>query len=269
MSRQVVRRLGALIAIALLSTAFWGTAASPAHAVKAIKSMAFGRTSDRIEVLTIYETSAAAQKMVSKSLKVANKPMKKAAGFKGLSVLQSQDGKRVAALSQWEELESYQAFAESLALDSSRSRASDSAFSPPAPAQTLTWEVVEAQAAIAGATPAIRGREPVVQFAQFTAKTPDVRSQVMEILRATIPELFQKQPIPQSILLLRSPDSGDYALLSIWNCSAAFEDVGQPTAIASSEGLSALADSDQHLYDVVTILPAPTKKDKDKDFSYY
>jgi heme-degrading monooxygenase HmoA len=267
--RHFLRALTMVVAMGLIAIACWGSAVSPAQADKFMKSMPLDDTSGGVEVLTIYKTSVATQKMLSKSLKTASKPMKKAMGFKGLSLLQSQDGEQLVAFSQWEDLESFQTYAASLTSTPSQYKSLGSGFAPPEPSQTLTLKIIEAQTAIAGATPAIRGREPVVQFVQLTGKTPDAQPLVLDALKSTIPDLLQQQPIPQSILLLKHPESGDYSLLSIWNCSAMFEDVGSPTVIELSEDLLALADSDQHIYDVVTILPAPTKQDKEKGYGYY
>jgi hypothetical protein len=41
-----------------------------------------------------------------------------------------------------------------------------------------------------------------------------------------------------------------------------FEDVGKPKAIAVSSDSEAIADSEQNLYNVITIIPAEVKKDK-------
>jgi heme-degrading monooxygenase HmoA len=275
MLRQVFRSLGVSLVVAFV---WLGLTASPAQADKVIKSMVFAEESDRIEVLTLYETPAMTQKLIAKSLKITNKPMKKAMGFQGLATLQSQDGTQLASFSQWDDLESYQAYAESLTTtyDKAYSKpqssgyGGSSSYTPPEPTQTLVLKIIDAQTSVEGATPAIRGREPVVQLVQFTAKTPDAQPQILERLQALIPDLLQQQPIPQSILLLKNPEvGGDYSLLRIWNCSALFEDVGQPTEIALEEDLLALTESEQHLYDIFTILPAPPKKAKDKDYSYY
>ncbi len=65
----------------------------------------------RIEVATVYETAYATQKATIKALKVSNKSMKKATGFKGAATLRSQDGKQVIVFSQWQDAVSYQTYA--------------------------------------------------------------------------------------------------------------------------------------------------------------
>lgn len=260
--KEIVQQSQAVLITCLLSLGIWALLCHPAEAGKVMKSLAFDAASGTVEIATIYETSYAAQKSVMKSLKAGSKAMKKAPGFKGFSMLQSQDGNQVIALSQWQDLGSYQAYTPTLSADSSKAATSAAASAPPVPTRTLTLEIVKAQAAIAGATPALRGKEAVVQLAQFIPKDPEARSQLLSRVEAMIPTLLQKQPVPQSILLLKGIDTDTVALQTNWNCSALFEDVGQPMAIEPSSELVALADHQQTLFNVATIIPAEVKQDK-------
>jgi len=236
---------------------------SPVQAGKFMASLVFDPASDPVEVAAIYDTSYATQKTLVKSLKISNKLMKKATGFKGFSLLQSQDGKQVIALSQWQDLPSYQAYVPPLVTESSNSKSSEGLAAPPVPSQTLMFEVVNAQTAIAGATPALRGKEAVVRLTQLAPKSPEMRSQVLTSMEAMVPALLQNQPIPQSVILLKSLDSDDLVLMTNWNCSAMFEDVGKPEAIALSSDLTELVDNKQNIYNVITIIPAEVKKAKE------
>lgn len=222
------------------------------------KALEFAAASGTIEVAAIYETSFTTQKSVGKSLKISSKLMKKAPGFKGFSTLQSQDGTQLIVFSQWQDLGSYQAYAPSLTPDSSKTTAS----TLPAPTSTLIFEVVSVQPGIKGATPALRGKEAVVQFTQFIPKNPDARSQILTSVSEMIPNLLAKQPIPQSVLLLKGVETEQIALLTNWNCSALFADVGEPVAIEPSSDLVALANNEQHLYNVVNIVPAEVKEEE-------
>jgi len=127
------------------------------------------------------------------------------------------------------------------------------------------FEVATMRPAIAGATPALRGKEAVVQLVEFTAKTPEARTSVLSRLQTVVPDLLQKQPIPQSMVVLKGLENGPIALLTNWNCSALFEDVGKPTPFVPDDELVALADSQQQLYNVVTIIPAEVKKEAKAD----
>lgn len=254
--------LGLLLCLTLiLCTGFAG----PARAGKAMKSLALAPSSSTVEVVALYETSYAAQKTVAKALKTSSKLMKKAAGFQGFSLLQSQDGKQVVAFSQWQDLASYQAYTASQPTDSNPPSPSPGLAPPPAPTQVQMFEGATTQTAIAGATPALRGKEAVVQLVEFTTKTPEGRTRVLNHLQTVVPDLLQKQPIPQSMVVLRGVDNGPIALLTNWNCSALFEDVGKPTPFVPDDELVALADSQQQLYNVVTIIPTEAKKEAKAD----
>ncbi|GBO56384.1 hypothetical protein APA_4720 [Pseudanabaena sp. lw0831] len=238
------------------------TSPIPSQAGKVMSSLKFDDSSGIVEVIAIYETSYSAQKGIVKSLKIGNKLIKKSLGFKGFLILQSQDGKHVASLSQWQDLASYQANISTIATDSNKVNAADTLAMPPAPTQTLMFEVATAQTSIAGTSPALRGKEAIVQLTRFTTQKPDTRSHSLNLVEEMIPNILRNQPIPQSVILLKGIDSNDFALMTNWNCSAMFEDVGKPKAIALSSDLESLVDDEQNLYNVVTIIGAQEKKIK-------
>lgn len=64
-----------------------------------MKSFSFDPPTAAVNVVTIYETSPTTQEDVLDTLK-ASKAIKKAPGFKGLSILQSEDGSRIISLFQ-------------------------------------------------------------------------------------------------------------------------------------------------------------------------
>lgn len=222
-----------------------------------MKAVAFDPPGGAIAVAAIYETSYPAQKPLVKSLKLSNKLMKKAAGFKGAFTLRSQDGKQVIAFSQWQDLASYQAFAPTVTASATTTAP---ATPSPAPNRTQVFEVAALQPSIQGTIPALRGKEAVVQWMQVTPKTAKGQMQTLPLLESIIPDVLQTQPIPQSMVLLRGVEDGGLALLTNWNCSALFEDVGKPVAIAPSKDLTAIADLDQRLYNVITLIPAEVQE---------
>ena len=120
-----------------------------AWAAKTSKSVAFDASTHAVEVVAIYDTSFATQKSVIKALKLSSKLMKKAPGFKGFSVLRSQHAIQLIALSQWQDLKSYKAYATLTATEPS-SQASKELQSIPTPTRTLTFELEKTQASIAG-----------------------------------------------------------------------------------------------------------------------
>lgn len=259
MLKQVLKQTKFRFLTGLLFLSMWLVFAQPAEAEKAAKALTFSPAGGGVEVLALYETSYAAQKSVVKSLKVPTKLMKKAIGFQGASMLRSQDGKQVIALSQWQDLASYQSYTPPATMSASAS---------PSPAQTLLFEVAAVQTSFPGATPALRGKEAVVQLTQLAPKMAEDRSQILAQAEAMLPNLLAQQPIPQSVLLLRgiAPDQADaIALMQNWNCSALFEDVGQPKAIELSSDLAAIANSTQQLYSVVNLIPGESQKPEEEE----
>lgn len=246
-SRNDLKRL--LVFLLLMSGCFAFPSPTQAGGMKAV---AFDPPGGAIAVAAIYETSYPAQKPLIKSLKISSKLMKKAAGFKGAFTLRSQDGKQVIAFSQWQDLASYQAFTPTVKVSVTPAAP---ATAPPAPTRTLVYDVAALQTAIEGATPALRGKEAVVQWMQVTPKAAKGQTQTLHLLEALIPEVLQTQPIPQSMVLLQGVEDDEVALLTNWNCSALFEDVGKPVAIVPSKDLTAIADIDQRLYNVITLIP--------------
>ena len=251
-----------------------------AQADKVPSSFKFDASSSAVNVANIYDTTLETQKSVIKTLK-SSKSMKKAPGFNSLSILKSEDGSRVVTLAQWQDLASYQAYTTPPVEESKSSKAEDAAKEDStksskskkekdkkdtvayAPTKTLVLQIGKTQAAVEGATPAIRGKEAVVELIQFKLKSPDAQSTVLSSVEGMFPSILEKQPAPQSVVLLKSVDNAEIALMANWNCSASFEDLGKPAAFEQPVDIASLADNDQRLYDVVKIIsPPPPKADK-------
>lgn len=263
--RYLTNRLSKFIVLFVL---FLGLNLGLAHptAAKPIKSIPFNLSSGAANVATIYDTSLATQKAVVKSIKSSKALLKKAPGFEGLSVLKSEDGSKVIFLSQWQDLASFQTYnAQPTADKSSQSNGTTAVATPP---RVVVFEIAKVQAR-EGATPALRGKEAVVQLSEFRLKNPAEQSQVIAQVEKMMPGILQKQPAPQSTILLRSTDNTEVALLANWNCSADFEDIGQPATFEPPNAdLVALADNEQHRYDVVQLMAVKAKKPKDfQEFS--
>lgn len=255
-----------------------------AQADKVPSSFKFDGSSNAVNVANFYDTTLETQKGVIKSLK-SSKSMKKAPGFNSLSILKSEDGSRVVTLAQWQDLASYQAYTtppvedtKSSKDDAEKEESTKSSKSKKekdkkdtvaiAPTKTLVLQIDKTQAVLEGATPAIRGKEAVVELNEFKLKSPDAQSTVLSSVEGMFPSILEKQPAPQSVVLLKSVDNAEIALMANWNCSASFEDLGKPAAFEQPVDIASLADNDQHLYDVVKIISAPPPKaDKKKEKS--
>lgn len=233
-----------------------------AWAGRSPRTIAFDATTN-VEIVEVYNTVDVTQKPIAKALKANGKAMQKAPGFKGFSIFKSQDKKRVIALSQWQDLESYQAYT-----SATGSNSSEAAQELPSPTRTLTFELVKTQPSIEGSTSALRGKEAVVDWIEFLPKSGNIQT-VVQRVETLIPKVLNKQPVPQSVVLLKAFDNNEVGLLINWNCSAMFEDLGKPTTIAIDNDITALADSDQRFYDVTQIIPIDTRKSSDKESEYY
>lgn len=257
-------KFGAFILSLLLCLSILLSNPNVAMADKAVKSFAFDPASPVVNVATIYETTLETQKAALSSTKASKSLLKSAPGFEGLSVLKSEDGSRVIVLSQWQDLTSYEAFSAQLteAATESKSKKGEAAL---APARTVVFEVGKVQAD-EGIVPALKGKEAIVQFSEFTLKDPADQPKLISSIEKLMPQALLKKPSPQSAILLQSTDGTDVALLANWNCTVDFAEGVTPTAFdAPTEDLIALADNDLHTYDVVRIMPAKVKEAKVKE----
>lgn len=160
-------------------------------AAKSVKSVSLAPSNGAVNVAAIYDTSLETQKGVIKSMKSSKSLLKKAPGFESLSVLKSEDGTRVIVLSQWQDLESFQTYSSQLTDESSnKSKSSKSKDAAIAPDRTVVFEVEKTQAADEGITPAIRGKEAVVQFSEFTVKNPDDQPKVIAGVEKMMPGIL-------------------------------------------------------------------------------
>lgn len=230
-----------------------------AEAAKVAKAIAFDPGVAAVNVAAIYETTPTTQKSTLKSLK-SIKTMKKAPGYSGSALLQSDDGTRIIALSQWKDLASYQAFITPPA-EGTKETEKKSKTPTAAPLKTVVFEIGKTQSIREGIVPTVKGKEAVVEFSDFTLKNVADKDKVVASAEKLIPSALLKQPSPQSVILLSSADSPEIALMANWNCTADFVEGEKPTAIDAPDAeLATLVDVDSHLYNVVSILPAEVKK---------
>lgn len=258
MCRLFNHKLGALLLSLLLVVSIVGFP-SRAEAAKVAKAIAFDPGATMINVASVYETTPTTQKSMLKSLK-SMKTMKKAPGYAGSALLQSDDGTRIITLSQWQDLASYQAFL-TPPTEGAKETEKKSKTPPAPPAKTIVFEIGKTQSAREGIIPAVKGKEAVVEFSDFTLKDAADKDKVVAGVEKLIPSALLKQPTPRSVILLSSSDSPEVALMANWNCTADFEEGEKPGAIEAPDAeLAALVDVDSHLYNVVSILPAEAKK---------
>jgi heme-degrading monooxygenase HmoA len=266
-----------------------GDAGTARAAQKTVQPLLFDPP--EINVATIYETTAESQKGAMSTIAKNSKALyKKTPGFDGFVVLGSKDGERVIVLSQWKDLESYQAYVEQPVEDYKTKYAtsytdyktkfadksegakptvedykakyagsykgkSKEATPTIDPAKTIIFESEKTEPS--NIVAAIR-KESLVQLSEYTIEEPESASDVLNYVEKLIPTADAMNPEPRTVVLLRSGDDREIALLASWSCSADFEGLETTPSFAGlPEELAAAADDDQHLYEVLKIIPPP------------
>ncbi|MBA3923338.1 MAG: hypothetical protein H0X31_17250 [Nostocaceae cyanobacterium] len=236
-----------------------------AQADKAVQSVLFDPSSTAVSVANIYETTATTQKdVISGVMKSSKSFFKKTPGLNSFSLLKSEDGARVLTLTQWQTPESYQAFIAPPAEESPESSKKEKkGKAAVAPTRTVVFKIDKTQAP-EGVIPAVAGKATLVQFSEITAKAPDDQSKLLASAEEMLSGVPQMYPAPQSAVVFQGVDSANLALLASWGYSSAeFADLSKvPTLNPLSDDVAALADSDQHLYEVVNVIAPKAKKEK-------
>lgn len=264
MLKILVKRLRTLALLIFLVCSAFGIQPAVAQADKAPPAFSLAPAGDAVNVATIYETTYPDQKSIKTALKLSKTALKKASGFQGMTIFQSQDGSRVIAMTQWQDLPSFQAYA-AAAPTSAGSKSGSGESNPVLPARTVVFEIAKT-ATHEGATPTIRGKEAIVEFSEFSLKDPEQHPQVLENVEGLVSSIMEQKPSPQSVVLLKSTDNTEVALLANWNCTADFVDMGTPAGFDQpSDDLIAITDTDQRFYNVVKIMPASTKSKSQDD----
>ncbi|PSF37890.1 hypothetical protein C7H19_07890 [Aphanothece hegewaldii CCALA 016] len=238
-----------------------------------------------ITIANIYLTTAESQKGAMSTIAKTSKTLyKKNPGFDGFVVLGSKDGNKIIVLSQWQNLESYQTynaqpvedyktkytdykskFSDTIVEDykakyaektytSSKSKTKETA-PPLEPSKTIIFELEQTQPNKRVA--AIR-KDSLIQLSEYTIKDPENETNVLDFVEKLIPTTNNMEPSPRSVVLLRSSDRQEIALLANWNCSADLEGLETTPSFAQlPEELGAVADNEQHLYEVLKIITPP------------
>ncbi|MFQ3618399.1 MAG: antibiotic biosynthesis monooxygenase [Cyanobacteriota bacterium] len=273
-----------VLAIALVLGLEFGGAIA-AYADKAPQALVFATEPETVSVLSVYETTPDTQlDAVSTVLKSSKAFFKGAEGFKGLSVLQSEDGSRVVALTQWTDAASYEAFMAQPVEDYTKyqkeyQKESSKGGKPPmaiTPAKTEVFELADMQIA-SGMVPVIRGQGALVQLGEVSvAETEDLPEVLTEVEQA-LPAVTQMYPAPRSVMLLKAVDDSEAVLMAYWGYAEEFQDLAQVPAVDVLSGLGTVEAGDgedrgaialqappkidQHLYKVVNVIaPKPPKQ---------
>lgn len=245
-----------------------------AQADKPVKPIVFDPASSAVNVAAIYETTPETQKDVVTSIMQSSKPFfKKTPGFESFSVLQSEDGTRVIALTQWKDAASYQAYvAQPIAQYSdyssysSYSKSSTKEKVTAIPTRTVIFEVDKTQTP-EGMLPALRGKDALVQFDQITAKSAEDRTELLTAAENSLLGVTKLYPSPRTAVLFKGVDNADVAVLTNWGYTEEFTDLTKlPVFEVLPDDVAMPADHDEHLYEVVKIISAKpdSKSSKEK-----
>ncbi len=251
-----------------------------AYADKAPQVLVFDTEPEAVSAMSVYETTPDTQlDAVSVVLKSSKAFFKGAEGFKGLSVLQSEDGSRVVALTQWTDAASYEAFIAQPVEDYTKYQKeyqkdySKGGKAPVelAPAKTKVFELADIQIP-SGMVPVIRGQGALVQLGEVSVAEAGDLPEVLTEVEQALPDVSEMYPAPRSVMLLKAVDDSEALLLAYWGYAEEFQDLAQVPAVDVLSGLGAIAlegedaspatpQVDQHLYKVVNVIaPKPPKK---------
>ncbi len=251
-----------------------------AYADKAPQVLVFDTEPEAVSAMSVYETTPDTQlDAVSAVLKSSKAFFKGAEGFKGLSMLQSEDGSRVVALTQWTDAASYEAFIAQPVEDYTKYQKeyqkdySKGGKAPVelAPAKTKVFELADIQIP-SGMVPVIRGQGALVQLGEVSVAEAGDLPEVLTEVEQALPDVSEMYPAPRSVMLLKAVDDSEALLLAYWGYAEEFQDLAQVPAVDVLSGLGAIAlegedaspatpQVDQHLYKVVNVIaPEPPKK---------
>lgn len=218
-------------------------------AAQAEPSVSFDTSNAAVDVATIYETNSANQAdILADVLKFSQLTLPEASGFLNSSVLKSQDGTKVIALTQWQDLPSFQAYQTKQAQDSTTQRLAAIAAS-----RTLVYELNKTETR--DAVPTIHEHEDNVQFSEFRMKRREDQSELLDIIKDAMPGVMQMESGLQWVTLLRSLDNTNIALLAHWYSRKEFEELADTPGYDQQNGYwTSYADNDHHLYEIVKII---------------
>lgn len=228
---------GLLIAMAALG---WS---SPSWADKVVTPLVFDDPT-LTAVLSLYETTTETQADVAKALLKSSRSFyKPIAGFERLALFNSADGTRLASLTLWQDVASYEAFQASLTTADEddytkyyekfvkdRPGGSASLLEPPDPILTATL-TVDRTVAPPSLVPITVGETALVQITGLGAKTPDQQAILAAVAQTSLDALPSLYPAPRTALLFRSSEAPYLVLMANWGYAEEFGDVSQIPAI--------------------------------------
>lgn len=195
---------------------------------------------DLVKVATVYKTDRDNQSdVLTKVLEFQESTLPEAKGFVNSSILKGQDGTEIVALTQWQDLASFESYSAENQQDT------------PKP-QTFVFEIQKTET---------RGLKPIItqsgsiQFSQFKMKDPEKQSELAGIIEQVMPAAFATAPGLQWAAMSPSTDKSTIALIAQWNSREDFESLGKnPGFEKDANYWDNYADNEHDIFDVVKII---------------
>ncbi len=238
--RLAVGKLNLAVAIIGLTIGF--LVLNPTSA-QAETSVALDTANNLVKVATVYKTEPQNQtEVLSKVLEFEESTLPQTPGFINSSVLEGQDGTEVIALTQWQDLPSFKAYAQEYSneqLDTAKP-------------QTFVFEVQKAETR--GLKPAI-AESGAIMFSQFKMKDPQKQSELASIIEQVMPTAFATVPGLQWAAMSPSTDQSTIAMIAQWNSRQDFESLGQNAGFDQETNYwDSYADNEHDIFDVLKII---------------
>lgn len=229
-------------AIAIISLTIGLLVFNPTSA-QAETSVTLDTANDLVKVATVYKTKPETQdRVVSEVLKFEESTLPQTSGLVNSSVLKGQDGTEVVALTQWQDLDSFEAYSQEYLDDAPQIE----------PAQTFVFEVQKAET---------KGKQPVItesgniMFSQFKMKDPEQQAELAGIIEQMMPTAFATVPGLQWAAMSPSTDKSTIAMIARWNSREDFESLGKNAGFDKETNYwQTYADNEHDLFDVVEII---------------
>jgi heme-degrading monooxygenase HmoA len=209
----------------------------------AATAVSLDSSNSSVNVATVYKVDKADQeKMLSNVLESTQADLPAAKGFINAAILNGQDESEIIALSQWQDLPSFQTYIKQQSPNSSDRNAT----------QTFACQVQHTETR---ATSPSVSQGDVIQFSQFKMKPNKEQSELAMVVSQMMPGALQMSSGLKWAAMCPSTDKSTIALLARWQSRGDFESLAQqPGFNKSTNYWQTFADNEHGLYDVVKVI---------------
>lgn len=239
-ARLIIRQLSLSLAIIGLTIGFLVLIPSTAQADT---SVALDTDNNLVKVATVYKTKPNNQtEVLSDVLEFEESTLPQTPGLVNSSILKGQDGTEVVALTQWQDLPSFEAYSQEHIKDAPKTD------NP----QTFVFEVQKAETSRSQPIITESGN---IMFSQFKMKDSEKQSELAGIIEQMMPTAFATVPGLQWAAMSPSTDKSTIAMIAQWNSREDFESLGKNAGFDKETNYwQTYADNEHDLFDVVKII---------------